>query len=89
MVRATFVAGSSPGFTRPVAFTGAATFTPSSKSKVSALILRWWAKTGLLGFTPCSVSAAINSPTAGAKYLPNFAAWHGQANDSGRLGLCL
>src|SRR5258707_798701 len=35
MVRATFVAGSSPGFTRPVAFTGAATFTPNSKSKVS------------------------------------------------------
>src|SRR5258707_798700 len=54
MVRATFVAGSSPGFTRPVAFTGAATFTPNSKSKVSGLILRWWAKTALLGFTPCS-----------------------------------
>src|ERR1700693_2202722 len=42
MVRATFVAGSPPGFTRPVAFTGAATFTPNSKSKVSGLILRWW-----------------------------------------------
>jgi hypothetical protein len=24
-----------------------------------------------------------------AKCLPHFAAWHGQANDSGRLGLCL
>jgi hypothetical protein len=24
-----------------------------------------------------------------AKYLPHFAAWHGQVNDSGRLGRCL
>ena len=48
-----------------VAFTGAETFTPNSKSKLSGLIFRWCAKTAPTGSIPCAASAAINSPTAG------------------------
>ena len=36
-VRATFAAGSSPGVTRPVAFTGAATLTPLNKQMNEAI----------------------------------------------------
>ena len=89
MVRATLAAGSSPGFTRPVAFTGVATIDAQFKIKSIRCQVEMVSEDSAEGLQALRGELCHQLTNRGAEYLHHLTARNSEANDGGGLDLDL